>query len=113
LNALAAGAYLCAVGVEGLAGIARASVEKAHYLHDRLVATGRFEIAWDEPFGYEFALAYLGDSAHAYFALLEQGFLPGVVLESDEDEPDLFLFAVTEKRTRAEIDAFVEAVSAL
>jgi len=114
LNALAAGAYLSAVGVEGLTGIARSCVEKAHYLRDRLVETGKFDVAWDHPFGYEFALAYLGeDSAAAYDVLLRKGYVPGVVLETDEDEPDLFLFAVTEKRTRAEMDAFAEEVAAL
>jgi len=114
LNALAAGVYLSAVGIEGLTGIARACVDKAHYLHDRLIETGTFEAAWDHPFGYEFALAYRGDdSAAAYDALLRKGFVPGVVLETEEGEPDLFLFAVTEKRTRAEIDAFVREVAAL
>lgn len=115
LNALAAGAYLSALGQEGLAGVARSCVAKAHYLREQLLATGRFESPWepDLPFGYEFALAYLGDSSAFYSALFEQGFVPGVVLETDEDEPDLVLFAVTEKRTRSEIDAFVEAVRSL
>jgi len=114
LNALAAGVYLSAVGTEGLAGIAGACIAKAHYLHDRLIETGAFEAAWEHPFGYEFALSYLGeDSAAAYETLMRRGFVPGVVLETDEDEPDLFLFAVTERRTRAQIDAFVEEVASL
>jgi glycine dehydrogenase subunit 1 len=113
LNALSAGAYLCAVGREGLEGIAGAAVAKAHYLHDQLLATGAFSAPWDHAFGYEFALTYEGDSAEYYSALFAQGYLPGVVLETEADEPDLVLFAVTEKRTRREIDAFVKAVAAL
>ncbi len=113
LNALSAGAYLAAVGREGLEGIAAASVAKAHYLHDRLLETGKFSAPWEHAFGYEFALTYEGDSADYYSSLFAQGFLPGVVLETEDDDPDLVLFAVTEKRTRAEIDAFVEAVTAL
>jgi len=113
LNALSAGVYLSAVGREGLIGIATASVAKAHYLHDALLETGKFTCPWDHAFGYEFALAYEGDSAQYYADLFAQGFIPGVVLETESDDPDLVLFAVTEKRTRAEMDAFVKAVSAL
>ena len=111
LNALAAGAYLSAVGTEGLSGIARACVAKAHYLRDRLLETDRFSAPWDAPFGYEFSLAYDGDGAEFHAEMLARGFLAGVVLEADDS--DLILLAVTEKRTRAELDAFVEAVKSL
>ncbi len=112
LNALAAGVYLASVGSEGLRDIATACVAKAHYLRDGLLATGRFTAPWEAPFGYEFALRWEGDASEMYDRMLEQGFLAGVVLES-EDDGDLVLFAVTEKRTRAEIDAFVEEVASL
>jgi glycine dehydrogenase subunit 1 len=112
LNALAAGAYLCAVGQEGLAGIARSCVAKAHYLRRALLDTGKFEEPWDLPFGYEFALLYSGDSTAYYEKLFAKGYLPGVVLETGEDA-DLVLFAVTERRTRAQMDAFVKEVAAL
>ena len=45
LNALAASVYLAAVGAEGLAGISRACIAKAHYLHDALIGTGVFRAA--------------------------------------------------------------------
>ena len=63
LNALAAGVYLSAVGEQGLAGIARSCVAKAHYLREKLLATGTFTAPWEAAFGYEFALAYHGDVA--------------------------------------------------
>ncbi len=113
LNALAAGVYLSAVGQQGLAGVARTCVARAHYLRDRLIETGRFSAVWDHAFGYEFALAYEGDSQSYFSALFERGFVPGVILETADGEPDLVLFAVTEKRTREQIDAFVEAVKSL
>ena len=116
LNALAAGAYLSAVGEQGLAGIARACVAKAHYLREQLLATGRFRAPWDAPFGYEFALEYLGDVRSMQDALLERGFFAGVdVSDVEAERPtgalptagvNLVLFAVTEKSTRAEMDAF-------
>ncbi len=113
LNALAAGVYLSAVGREGLAGIARTCVARARYLRERLIETGKFSAPWDEPFGYEFALAYDGDADDLHHKLLHKGYLAGVVLDATDEGPDLMLFAVTEKRTRAQIDAFVEEVASL
>ena len=123
LNALAAGVYLSAMGQEGLADVARACVAKAHYLREKLLATGRFTAPWDTPFGYEFALAYKGDVAEMQDALLGAGYLAGASVADIEAEwptgidpklaGQLVLFAVTEKRTRADIDAFCEEVASL
>lgn len=116
LNALAAGAHLSALGWEGLAGTARACVAKAHYLRERLLASGRFMSPWAEgshpAFGYEFALVYDGDAEAMHAEMLNRGYLAGVVV-AGEEESELVLFAVTEKRTRLEIDAFVEEVASL
>jgi glycine dehydrogenase subunit 1 len=123
LNALAAGAYLAAVGSEGLAGIARSCVAKAHYLREQLLATGRFRAPWEAAFGYEFALEYLGDVRSMHDELLERGFFAGVDVSDVEAEhptgmlpaagANLVLFAVTEKNTRAEMDALAKEVASL
>ncbi|MEN6430835.1 MAG: aminomethyl-transferring glycine dehydrogenase subunit GcvPA [Coriobacteriales bacterium] len=114
LNAIAAGVYLAAVGPEGLAGIASACVAKAHYLHDALVRTGAFSPANGRPFGYEFALRYEGDVRAMQEALLDRGYLAGLDLSRfGERYSGMVLFAVTEKRTRAQMDAFVEEVVSL
>ncbi|MBF4510778.1 MAG: aminomethyl-transferring glycine dehydrogenase subunit GcvPA [Aeromicrobium sp.] len=114
LNALAAGVYLAAVGREGLAGIGEACVAKARYLADALVATGRFAHAFDAPFAHEFTLRYHGDVADMQRSLLGRGFLAGLDLgRFSASDAGLVLFAVTEKRTRPQLDAFVEEVSAL
>ncbi len=120
LNALAATVHLAALGPQGLAEAGRASVAKAHYLRDALLATGRFEAPWEARFAREFALRYVGDPARFQLAALDRGFLAGVPLSRfprlgaylGEGEPleNLLLFAVTEKRTRAQLDAFVEFV---
>jgi glycine dehydrogenase subunit 1 len=114
LNALAAGVYLAAMGPGGLAGVASACVAKAHYLADALVATGRFAHQYDAPFAHEFTLRFTGSVAEMQSRLLERGFLAGIDLGqfSPADE-GLVLFAVTEKRTRSELDRFVEEVRAL
>jgi glycine dehydrogenase subunit 1 len=114
LNALAAGVYLAALGSHGLAGVAEACVAKAHYLEQALVATGRFQREFAAPFGHEFTLRYKGDVAAMQARLLSRGYLAGLDLASRVPAGDgLVLFAVTEKRTRAELDAFVGEVSAL
>jgi len=114
LNALAAAVYLAAVGQQGLHQIALACITKAHYFHDALVASGRFERVNDAPFAHEFALRYNGDVAAMQSALLERGYLAGLDLgRLGEDYAGIVLFAVTEKRTRGQLDAFVGEVMAL
>lgn len=123
LCALAAATYLSAVGREGLASTARACIAKAHYLRDRLLATGRFTAPWDAPFAHEFTLAYNGDVSAMHEGMLERGFLAGVPLaltgslDATGIDPgiagSLIVFAATEKRTRVEMDAFAEEVSSL
>ncbi|PKQ21321.1 MAG: aminomethyl-transferring glycine dehydrogenase [Actinobacteria bacterium HGW-Actinobacteria-6] len=114
LNALAAGVYLASVGSVGLAGIARACVAKAHYLHDALIKTGRFTTVNDVPFAHEFALRYDGDVSAMQHTLLERGYLAGLDLHRfSDDYNNVVLFAVTEKRTRAQMDRFLEEVASL
>jgi len=114
LNALAAGVYLASLGSAGLTGVGEACIARAHYMRDRLLASGRFSAPWDAPFGNEFALRYEGDVSVMQEKMLEQGFLAGLDLARfDEADEGLVLFAVTEKRTRAQIDHFVEEVTSL
>ncbi|MCE5191147.1 MAG: aminomethyl-transferring glycine dehydrogenase subunit GcvPA [Actinomycetia bacterium] len=114
LNALAASVYLASVGSAGLEGIGRVCVAKAHYLQGALIATGRFSAVTDGAFGNEFALSYSGDVGEMQRAMLERGFLAGLDLSRFSDEfAGIVLFAVTEKRTRAQMDRFVEQVVSL
>lgn len=123
LNALAAGVHLAAVGREGLTATATACVAKAHYLRDRLIASGAFTAFGSALFGYEFALLCKDDPAKLQAEMLDRGFLAGVrpaALDPvapagvpQQDWERLILFAVTEKRFRAEMDAFAEEVVSL
>jgi glycine dehydrogenase subunit 1 len=114
LNALAAGVYLSCLGPEGLSEVGYACIGKAHYLRDTLLATGRFSAPWNRPFAHEFALRHMGDVAAMQAALLERGYLAGLDLgRFSEADAGMVLFAVTEKRTRAEMDAFAKEVASL
>jgi glycine dehydrogenase subunit 1 len=85
--------------------VAELSASKAHYLADRLRASG-FGLRYPEaPFLWEFAVE-MPDVAKANEALLEAGMIGGLDLGDGA-----MLVAVTEKRTKRELDAFVEVVT--
>ena len=105
LTALAATVYAALMGPEGMREVAELSASKAHYLADRLQASG-FRLRYpDAPFLWELAVQ-MPDVARANEALLEAGIVGGLDLGDGA-----MLVAVTEKRTRQELDAFVEVVS--
>ena len=108
LTALAATIYTALMGPEGLREVAELSISKAHYLAENLQGAG-LELRYpDAPFLWEFAVE-LGEAAsveRANRALLAAGIVGGLDLGDGA-----MLLAVTEKRTRDELDAFVEVVS--
>lgn len=100
-------AYLSLMGPKGMQEACELSYGGAHYLHDRLLATGKFEEVCTAPFLDEFALRYKGDADALLKACARQGYLAGTKAEGT---PDVLLFAVTEKRSREEIDALTEII---
>ena len=112
LLALRAAIYLSVVGRGGIARIAKLCLDKAHYAADRIAALDGFELAFpDAPFFKEFAVRTDRDVERVLTACRERGILAGLPLGRWYDElADCFTVAVTEKRTRAEIDALAEAL---
>ena len=105
LMALWATVYCSLMGKQGLKEAAELSYAGAHYLCDRLVATGHFQLVCDQPFFNEFVVSYDGDVDALQHRFLENGILGGVKLADHQ-----LMFAVTEKRTKEEIDKLVELV---
>lgn len=109
LMCLWATVYLSLMGPEGLKKVNQLSSEGAHYLYDRLLATGKFEdIHKDKPFLKEFTLKPLCDASKLQKALLDGGYFAGLELENGE-----LNFCVTEKHSKAEIDELVKIVEEL
>lgn len=109
LNALAAAIYMTTVGTDGLQEIARQSVSKAHYLHDRLIATGRFSEWFDRPFFSEFAVRCDESPVELNQRLLDHQIIGGLALGDLLPEMDnAWLLAATEKCSRADLDHLVE-----
>jgi len=112
LNALKATIYLSLLGPSGLRGIAQLSLNKAHYLRNRLKTIGVHPVK-EEPVLFEFAVKVPGSVAQLNHWLLERGILGGADLGRwDPDWEHYWQLAVTELRTRQELDALVEEVNA-
>lgn len=105
LMALFVTIYLSLTGPQGLKEVNDRSFAAAHYLHDELLKTGRFEEVFDQPFLKEFVLKPLVDVEKLQQKLLDGGFFAAL-----QTEEGYVTFCATEKRTKAEIDALVNLV---
>lgn len=102
LMALFVTIYMSVMGKEGVKEAAQMSYDGAHYLHDALIATGLFSDKYERPFFNEFCVKYNGDVDRLQQRFIENGILGGVKVDAD-----ILMFAVTEKRTKEEIDKLV------
>jgi glycine dehydrogenase subunit 1 len=97
--------YLSLMGPEGMREVNEKSYAGSHLLHDELLKTGKFEEVFDKPFLKEFVLRPLVDVKVLQDKLYAGGFFGALGTEEG-----YVSFCVTEKRTRAEIDALVALV---
>lgn len=108
LFALRATVYLSLLGPQGLKETANLCLQKSRYLADRLCESDRFSIAFNRPTFKEFVIR---DRENKVDEVIEQslaaGYFAGVPLGQFYPElSDCLLVAVTEKRTKQEMDAF-------
>ena len=107
LMALWATIYLSLMGKEGLKEAAQMSVNGAHYLYDKLIASGKFKPAFNQPFFNEFCVKYVGVNVdELQQRLIDNGILGGIKMADD-----MLMLAVTEKRTKEEVDLLVSLVT--
>jgi len=111
LCALAATVYLATVGPGGLRRVAELNAEKAHYLADGIAAIDGFELAFSGPFFNEFVVRVPGDAGDLHRRLLDAEYLvePPESLRAYGLD-DALRIAVTEKRTREQLDRFAEVL---
>jgi len=108
LNALQATMYLTFLGKEGLKEVAKLCFNKSHYAYNELIKTNKFKSLFSAPFFKEFAVASEKPVNELNGELLENNIIGGYSLEKDYPElKNGYLLAVTEKRTKEEIDALV------
>lgn len=101
--------YLSIMGPEGLRKVNELSSAGAHYLHDALMETGRFEEVFPgQPFLKEFVLKPLLPIDQMQQALYDAGYFAAL-----QTEEGYVSFCVTEKRTKAEVDDLVQVIKSL
>ncbi len=112
LCTLAATVYMVLMGKQGLREVAEQSTIKAHYLYDKICKIDGFEAANSGPFFKEFAVKPPIAPAEIISKMKDKGYFAGVDISKYGYENQL-LIAVTEKRTRQELDAFVDELEKL
>lgn len=105
LNTLAATVYMVTLGKEGLKEVAMQSTQKAHYAFEQLTKSGKYKPLFDKPFFKEFAVTSDIDADKITKDLRKENIVGGYHLGKDFKElKNSVLYAVTEKRTKEEID---------
>lgn len=102
LMALYATIYLALMGEAGLREVNELSADGAHYLYNRLIESGKFSPVFDKPFLKEFVVKTDLDIKKINEKLLANGIMGGI-----DRGNGIVEFAVTEKRTKEEIDRLV------
>ncbi|MDG3003026.1 aminomethyl-transferring glycine dehydrogenase subunit GcvPA [Paludisphaera mucosa] len=110
LLALRSSIYLAAMGPRGLRDAAELSTRKAHYAAEALAKVDGLSLAFPGPFFKEFVVRCSKDPEAVLRKVGEAGYHGGVRLGRwYPDLADHILVAVTEKRTKDEIDGLAEA----
>ncbi|WKZ82862.1 MAG: aminomethyl-transferring glycine dehydrogenase subunit GcvPA [Acidimicrobiia bacterium] len=111
LIAIAAAVHLAWLGPEGLASVGRQSVARAHHLAHRLSAIPGVRLGVGSRFAREFPILLPADPEVVIDRMAERGFLAGIPIGGDLPEfPGGLLVAVTEKRTREQLDGYAQAL---
>jgi glycine dehydrogenase subunit 1 len=113
LFALRAAVHLTALGPAGLKETAELCLQKAHYAAEQLTTVPGVSRKFNRPFVKEFALSVTGDVPKVLKELRGQGYHAGLALRHwYPTMTDGLTVAVTEKRTKAEIDGLAVAMKA-
>jgi glycine dehydrogenase subunit 1 len=111
LLALRAAVHLAALGPRGLRETAELCVRKAHYAATELCQVPGMSMRYQTPFAKEFTLRVSGDVPALLAKLRDAGYHAGLPLGRwYPQSADCITVAVTEKRTKAEIDRLAAAL---
>ena len=114
LNALAATIYLALMGKYGLKNVATRCLNNSHYLADKIQNIDGFSLKYNRPFFKEFVIDTPVDPEKIIANLSKKRILAGINLNKlDPDFKNNLLIAVTEKRTKEEMDLFIDALTSI
>ncbi len=114
LNALAGVVYLTWLGRRGIVELGELLLARTHYAREQLAAVDGVEKLHEQPVIREFALRIDADVAAVRRRCTRQGVNPGVdvhALSGREQDRGVLLVAITERRTRADIDRLVAVLA--
>jgi glycine dehydrogenase subunit 1 len=113
LNALAGVIYLSWLGRHGIVELAELMVQRTAYAREQLAALPGVTLLHEQPVVREFAVGIDAPLERVVARCREQGVNPGYALGRDYPEhANGLLVAITERRTRADIDRLVDLLGA-
>jgi glycine dehydrogenase subunit 1 len=111
LNALAGVIYLSWLGRHGIVELTELMLQRTAYARERLGSIAGVHLLHDQPVVREFAVTLDAPVRPVIERCVAQGINPGYALDRDYPEHEHgLLIAITEKRTRADIDRLAEAL---
>jgi glycine dehydrogenase subunit 1 len=117
LLALRATMYMTTLGKEGLRETAQQCYHKAHYLAGRIAELDGYGMKFDGPFFNEFCVTCPKPVTEIIEAAKRRRILAGIAPHGRRmgriGEPNDLLIAVTEKRTKHEMDALVDVLASI
>jgi glycine dehydrogenase subunit 1 len=113
LNALAGVVYLSWLGKRGIVELGELLLHRTAYARRRLADLDGVELLHEQPVVREFAVRLAAPVARVIERCAAEGINPGYPLRADYDEyEDGLLVALTEQRSRADIDRLAEVLGA-
>ena len=109
LFTLASAIAMTAYGKQGIQDLAQRNITNAHYLGKQLQEKG-FELVNQSPYFNEFLVKLDHPISAVNESLFEKGFIGGYDASSVYGTEHVMLICATEKRTKGEMDAFVDAL---
>lgn len=113
LNALASSVAMVAFGKKGIRELAVQNVQKAHYAAAQLRQRG-FTVIFSDRFFNEFVVEFGRSASEVNQKLMQQGIIGGLDLgRLAPEQAGQMLIAVTEMRTKEEIDQLIHALEVI
>jgi glycine dehydrogenase subunit 1 len=113
LNALAGVVYLSWLGKQGLVELGELLLQRTHYAREQLTALEGVSALHEQPVVREFAIALDAPVDAVIKRCQDAGVNPGYALGRDYEEyADGLLVALTEQRSKADIDRLVDVLGA-
>ena len=115
LNALAAIVYLSWLGRRGIVELGQLLLARTHYARQALAGLDGVSLQHEQPVIREFALRLDADVAAVKRRCARQGVNPGVdvhALSGRREDSGVLLVAITERRSREQIDRLVDVLAA-